>query len=274
MEEHTDIAYVKDSAAGGLHAFDLYVPAAQPRAGPLLVFVHGGAWRSEDKAKHAPLARRLAHTARCAVAVPNYRLTTPASGLRHPAHAEDLLAFLEFARGWAGPGGDAAYDPARLYVAGHSCSAHMVASILLAPSDDAPVAFPTLAPSDALLASVRGVIATEGLYDIDLLLQSFPTYKEWFIASTFGEHASYAAFSVSQYNLRPGAEHIRWLIAHSTKDPLVDILQSEAMIQRLESFSKANVESYLELSCEDHNGVLMEDKYHELVSSFISRMEG
>ena len=81
-------------------------------------------------------------TARCAVAVPNYRLTTPESGLQHPAHAEDLLAFLEFARAWAGPDGDAAYDPARLYVVGHSCSAHMMASILLAPSDDAPVAFP------------------------------------------------------------------------------------------------------------------------------------
>ena len=209
------------------------------------------------------------------MAVPNYRLTTPETQLKHPAHAEDLLVFLEFICSWDGPPGlgQRPYDSTRLYLVGHSCTAHMIASILLSPRPDAPVSFPSLAPSAELLASVRGVVMTEGLYDIDLLLRSFPTYKEWFIANTFGDQPSYAAYNVSQYDLRQGAEHIRWLVLHSTKDPLVDVLQSETMIQRLQSFASTNVESYLELRSEEHNGVLMEDKYHELVRNFISRTE-
>ena len=104
-------------------------------------------------------------------------------------------------------------------------------------------------------------------------MQSFPTYKEWFIANTFGDEASYVAYNASRYELRAGAEHIRWFILHSVNDPLVDVLQSEAIVQCLESYTKPNVQSYLKLSCEDHNGVLMEDKYHELVSNFIHHVE-
>lgn len=204
--------------------------------------------------------------------MPNYRLTVPETQLKHPRHAEDLLAFLEFITAWDGPSalGHRPYDPSRLYLVGHSCTAHMIASVLLVPPPDSPISFPSLSPSETLLVSIRGVIVTEGLYDIDLLLQSFPAYKEWFIANTFGDHSSYAAINVSRYDLRQGAEHIRWLVLHSTRDPLVDVLQSETMIQHLQSFNKVGVESCLQLTSEDHNGVLLEDKYHELVSSFIS----
>ena len=108
---------------------------------------------SEDKSEHAGLARRLAQLTSFAVAVPNYRLTKPETPHRHPAHAEDLLQFLDFVLGWEGPQGVAKpYDASRIYVFGHSCSAHMLTSILLTPPADS---FPTLAPSTRLLESVH-----------------------------------------------------------------------------------------------------------------------
>lgn len=154
----------------------------------------------------------------------------------------------------------------------------MLISILLAPPPTLP-AFPSLTPSAKLLASIRGVIMSEGIYDIDLLLQSFPTYKDWFIANTFGDCDSYPGVDTSAYELREGAERIRWLILHSKGDTLVDVLQSQKMIARLQSFDSINrredgveVENYLELT-KDHNDVLMEDKYHEIVNSFITFTE-
>lgn len=46
MEEYKNIPYVKGSTYGTWHEFDLYVPSGQANPGPLIVFVHGGAWRS------------------------------------------------------------------------------------------------------------------------------------------------------------------------------------------------------------------------------------
>jgi acetyl esterase/lipase len=232
----------------------------------------------EDKNDHAALARKLVVETSCAVVLPNYRLTKPETGLRHPAHAEDLLAFLHFVLVWPGPPGFTSppYDPSRAYILGHSCSAHMATSILLMPPPSQPN-LPSLKPSDTLLASVRGVIMSEGIYDVDRLLMSFPRYKDWFIANTFGDLESYAQYNTAAYNLRNGERHIRWLVLHSKGDPLVDEVQSQSMIDRLETLypsdgSDGNVESYLELKSE-HNDVLAEEKYHEVVRSFIARTE-
>lgn len=51
---------------------DLYVPENASADTPLIVFVHGGAWRSEDKAEHKPLANMLCSQG-FTVAMPNYR---------------------------------------------------------------------------------------------------------------------------------------------------------------------------------------------------------
>lgn len=232
----------------------------------------------EDKSVHARFARRLAEETSCPVAVPNYRLTTPANKLRHPGHTEDLHAFLHFVIEWGGLEGKETvpYDPSRLYLIGHSCSAHMLTSILLAPPT-AKDPFPSLTPSNALLASIRGVVMSEGIYDIDLLLQSFHEYKAWFIADTFGDSDSYTDVNVSAYDLRNGAERMRWLVLHSKGDPLVDEVQSQSMLSRLKTLLanvkvEGSIESYLDLTHE-HNEVFTEAKYHEIVSSFISRTE-
>lgn len=236
---------------------------------------------SEDKSDHAGLARRLAEGTSSAVAVPNYRLTTPKYPLRHPGHTEDLLAFLHFIREWAGPSpqGPLPYDPSRLYLIGHSCSAHMLTSILLSPAPTSKV-FPSLTPSGSLLRAVKGVIMSEGIYDVDLLLKSFPAYREWFIADAFEDLDSYVDVNTAAYKMREGGKGIRWLVLHSKGDTLVDEVQSQTMVAHLKTFESTahesgdagHVESYFDLT-QEHNDALLEDRYHEVVSGFIARTE-
>lgn len=286
LKDFRDIPYVANPD-GVYHLFDIYIPtgtATGTSPPPLLCFVHGGAWRSyvtlnmsrinithmfhlrEDKSKHELLARRLASVTSYPVAIPNYRLTTPKSRLQHPAHAEDLLAFLHFAVDWDGPVEmPRPYDRTKIYAIGHSCSAHMLTAIFLeGTSTHAPL--PTLTPSSHLMSSMSGIIMSEGIYDIDMLLRSFPGYKEWFISDTFGDHASYAPWNTMDMVLREGVKHTKWLVIHSQGDTLVDTIQSEGVVSTLRSMgADAGFNTDLE---GDHNDVLVEEVYPRIVGEF------
>ncbi|THG95072.1 hypothetical protein EW026_g6514 [Hermanssonia centrifuga] len=280
IQTYRDIAYLPTD--GVYHQFDLYLPPGSTSARPLVCFVHGGAWRSEDKSQHEILARRIVSLTGYPVAIPNYRLTTPSTQLKHPAHAKDALDFLHFILDWEGPSGGAQvlYDASRIFLCGHSCSAHMFTSIFLSPPnpDDSSA---VLNPSQKLVASVRGVVLSEGIYDIDLLLRSFPGYREWFIAPSFDDRLSYASFNTLNYEFRQGVEHIRWLVIHSKGDTLVDEVQSEGIYKRLCALLQdckdgngnaalGSVERYWDLTSE-HNVILKEKEYPELVSQFVLR---
>lgn len=256
--------------------FDFYSPPAPTRS--IVVFVHGGAWRAEDKADHAALAQSLCKHTQLAVAVPNYRLTpsNPQAGddvFRHPGHAEDLLHFLEFLIQWPGPDGITGVGGGtrRLYLIGHSCSAHMLASIFL----DSSKVTPSLGPSATLLEAVKAIVMSEGIYDIPLLLSSFPAYLGWFIANTFGQHDSYDQFSTTHLPLR--SSDIRWYIIHSKDDTLVDEIQSQKMYDRLHTLlgSKAaeGVSKNMDQITGDHNAIFKGDAYVRTVGDYITRMD-
>ena len=205
--------------------------------------------------------------------MPNYRLTTPQTPIQHPAHASDILRLLHFLTTWAGPT-PSDPSPSRLYLLGHSCSAHMLASVLLASP------FPDLTPSRDVLQAVGGVVISEGIYDVDVLLRSFPGYREWFIANTFGDLSAYPDVNVTSYPSRAGGEHIRWLVLHSSGDVLVDQLQSEIMFAHLSSIATIGVpaasESLLTVSKnfdelhEGHNELLRGEIYPRLIADFIA----
>ncbi|KAK7693622.1 hypothetical protein QCA50_003191 [Cerrena zonata] len=293
MNPTSKIAVVRDISYTGSHShlqsFDLYIPSESTNSSPLantcngsqnpnpssppplICFVHGGAWRSEDKSEHAVLAQRLAALTSFPVAVPNYRLTKPETPIKHPAHAEDVLHFLHFLLDWEGPkeSGRPCYDSERFYLVGHSCSAHMLASIFLSPIP--PTAFPTLEPSGRLLEATLGIIFSEGIYDIDLLLESFPEYKAWFIADVFGEHDSYAPSNTAAYNLRPEARHVYWLIMHSLGDTLVDIKQSRKFHEHITGMVEdSDVKVMWDDSLEgDHDEVLTKEQYAAIVARFV-----
>jgi acetyl esterase/lipase len=228
---------------------------------------------SEDKADHSRLARSFVTKTNFPVAVPNYRLTprTPLEedSLRHPSHAEDILQFLTFLISWKGP---APYDPRKIYVIGHSCSAHMLSAIFL----DSSKPTPSLSPSADLFDAVQAVVMSEGIYDIDLLLASFPHYRQWFVEPTFGSRQSYAEFSTTSAPLRTHKPQMRWLVIHSKGDTLVDVLQSDAMYNHLCQLhtlaavqTKAFVFKNMDELDGEHNCVVRGETYVQIVGNFI-----
>lgn len=242
--------------------FDLYTPPDSHQK-PLICFVHGGAWRSDDKLEHAQLARKLATTTSYPVAVPNYRLS-PTTGdpvIVHPAHAQDILQFLNFILSHPSP----SFDPHNLILIGHSCSAHMLSCIFL----DSSAISPSLSPSPELLQSVKAVIMSEGIYDLDMLITSFPNDREWFIQRAFGIAQSYTQFSVLKYPARP-LTPISWLLIHSKGDTLVDQIQVDAMYDHLSQLFPHKVTRNVDDFVDDHYAIPRSDHYVEVINQFTS----
>ncbi|KAF7302994.1 Esterase lipase [Mycena kentingensis (nom. inval.)] len=266
MNHHLNIAFTTE--ADPLRSFDAYIPSFPSQA--ILVFVHGGAWRAGDKADYKNLAAKLVEASGCAVLVPNYRLTpaSPSAGnkFEHPGHAEDILTFLTFLANWEGLAGLENISKLPVHAIGHSAGAHILASIFL----DSSAVTPTLTPSAAVTQLVRGIVLSEGIYDIDLLLKSFPSYCDWFIAAAFGQHESYIDGSVSRLALRPGLEHLRWLVGHSSGDTLVDVVQSETMRDHLQAlYGQSQVTSSFDAVAVEHDDVLLDPVFIELVAKFV-----
>ncbi|KAG1803653.1 alpha/beta-hydrolase [Suillus plorans] len=261
-DEYTDISYIPSHPPDNFHTFNFYIPTPR-NTSALICFVHGGAWRSEDKLDHAGLARRLASFTGYAVAVPNYRLCprefTEDNAIRHPDHAKDILRFLEFIITWQGPYGT---NSNNLCLMGHSCGAHVLSSIFLEATED------PLRPSSQLLNSTKAIIMSEGIYDIDLLLSSFPTYRDWFIEAAFGPRSAYREVSVTTMNPRIEYNHLRWLIVHSKGDTLIDEAQSEAMYHHLLR-NVSHVTRNFEQLIEEHNDILKGVEFVKLVGQYI-----
>ena len=102
-------------------------PADRPKA-PVLVFIHGGYWRSLDKADHSFVAPAFTHAGACVV-VPNYALCpgTPAQPVTIPHITLQMVQAVAWTwRNIARYGG----DPGRITVAGHSAGGHLAAMLL------------------------------------------------------------------------------------------------------------------------------------------------
>ncbi|MEX2100251.1 MAG: alpha/beta hydrolase [Acidimicrobiia bacterium] len=110
-----------------LVSLDVY-PATSDCPAPVVIWVHGGGWRTGDKRNQMIDKVRLWNDAGYTIVSVNYRLTDPAAAapVMYPTHNEDVAA----AVGWvhdniAKYGG----DPARIALLGHSAGAQIVASI-------------------------------------------------------------------------------------------------------------------------------------------------
>lgn len=116
---HRDIVYA--SVADADLKLDLYLPSTSTnRPSPLLVWVHGGAWRSGSK-KEMPLGPLVARG--YAVASVDYRLTPTAP---FPANVHDLKAAIRFLRAHQA---DYHLETTRIAIAGASAGAHLAALV-------------------------------------------------------------------------------------------------------------------------------------------------
>ena len=131
-------------------------PAAQPRS-PVLVFIHGGWWRSLDKAQHSFIAASLVG-AGAMVVVPNYSLCpgTP----ERPVTVESIALQMTRAVAWvyrnaALYGG----SPGRIVVAGHSAGAHLAAMMACCEWPEIDRRLP--------MQLVHGALGISGVYDME-----------------------------------------------------------------------------------------------------------
>jgi arylformamidase len=117
-----DVPYIEIAGVDrNLTSLDVY----RPKGGgpyPVVVFIHGGAWRMGDKKNHRDIGLFFAEKGYVTVNI-NYRLSPD---VIHPAHVKDVAAAIAWvARNIGGYGG----DPAHLFVMGHSAGAHLAALV-------------------------------------------------------------------------------------------------------------------------------------------------
>ena len=117
-QAHFDLVY--KTVGGSDLALDIYLPTARNQRAPLVVWIHGGGWRSGSKDR-CPVT--FLTDSGYAVASINYRLTTVAP---FPAQIEDCKAAIRWLRANADTFG---FDRERVAVAGASAGGHLAALI-------------------------------------------------------------------------------------------------------------------------------------------------
>lgn len=158
-----DVAY----GTGVGETLDVF-PSARTTSGPVpvLVFIHGGYWRSLDKSDHSFIAPPFTRAGFCVVVV-NYALCpgTPDA----PVNIPHIARQMEKALGWvwhqiAAHGG----DPRRITVAGHSAGGQLAALLLTS-------VWPLIGKGlpDGL---VRNALSISGVHDLEPIMHT-PMYQ-------------------------------------------------------------------------------------------------
>ncbi|MFF4343055.1 alpha/beta hydrolase fold domain-containing protein [Kitasatospora sp. NPDC001540] len=210
---------------------DLWLPESAPEPVPLVVFVHGGGWRTGRKDDPGPRLRewepgpfaRFAQQG-FAVACPQYRLSGEA---RYPAQSDDLAAALAWLHARAGELG---LDTGRTVLWGESAGGHLAALAALSPPAAGTGATITgcvtwYAPTDLthLGEDLSGIgrPAADDSRSREALLLGGPPHRR--------QEAARAASPVSHAS--PAAPP--FLLLHGTDDSLVPARQSVRLAEAL-----------------------------------------
>ena len=175
---------------------DVYRPNAQTRA-PILVMVHGGAWRIGDKANRAVVDKKLAYWGKQGwlfISL-NYRMLPDTAPY---TQAEDVAAALRYIQQHAAQWGG---DPERIIAMGHSAGAHLV----------------TLVATDPKLGgSLDGVLGTVSLDTAALDVEAIMTERHPRLYDrAFGDDPHYWRKTSPLRQLHPGVKPL--LLVCSTR---------------------------------------------------------
>lgn len=152
LDHRFDVAY----GEGEGELLDIF-PAAEPGA-PIMVFIHGGYWRSMDKDVHRFVARSFVPAGVSLVCI-NYALA-PSVGMDEIVR-QNRAALAWIYRNAATFDG----DPNRIYLSGHSAGGHLTAMMM---ATDWP-AFEDGLPSNL----VKGGCPISGLYDLEPIRHTY-----------------------------------------------------------------------------------------------------
>jgi len=142
---------------------DLHLPSGKPRA-PLIVWIHGGAWRSGSK-NDVPIRKLVAEG--YPIASVDYRLSTEA---RFPAQVHDIKAAIRFLRAHAN---EWQLSAKKIVIAGDSAGAHLAA--LVGVSNESRALEGEIGDNPRASSSVQGIISLYGAANLQTILkQSTP----------------------------------------------------------------------------------------------------
>ncbi|MGN9911379.1 alpha/beta hydrolase fold domain-containing protein [Phytohabitans sp. LJ34] len=225
---HANLVYADISGYRPLR-LDLYLPAGEG-PWPLVVWVHGGAWRNGDRKTLPETYLPLGFFDRIqrrgyAVASVDYRLSAEAT---FPAQLHDLKAAIRWLRGHAG---DFGLDPGRFALWGESAGGHLVALAgLTADSDD-----PRLEGDAGVSTAVQAVVDWYGVSDMIHTVRLSDDDPE--VQLLGGQPAELRELAA----LASPAEHAHadappFLCVHGTDDKIVPYSQSEHLAAVLHAY--------------------------------------
>ncbi len=210
----------------------------QPRKGtnlPVLIFVHGGSWRNGSKEIYPFFGERFALEGYVTLII-NYRLApeTP-----FPGFVQDAALAVKWAKdnvqNFAG-------DPNRVFLAGHSAGAHIVAMLALNPT--------YLKAVNLERSAVRGVVGMAGPYDIAAFFSQSPNLQQ-----AFGSDPG--AWAATQpLNFVDGTNPPMFL-QHGLRDSTVDYRQSIMLKEKiLAKGGRVELKTYPKLEHEELIGAV------------------
>jgi acetyl esterase/lipase len=207
---------------------DLYFPKRDTTSSqsPLVVWVHGGAWRSGSK-ENVPLLRWLDHG--FAIASVEYRLSPEA---KFPAQVHDIKTAIRFLRARSDELG---LDPERFVIAGGSAGGHLAALVGVS-SGIAPLEETTGEQVD-MKSDVRAIVSFYGASDLQTILQQSTEYGlsvrvpalQLFLGGQPTELPEVAKLASPVTHVDPTDPPL-WLI-HGDADPQMPIEQSRQLAE-------------------------------------------
>ncbi|MDF2773882.1 MAG: hypothetical protein K0S86_3379, partial [Geminicoccaceae bacterium] len=193
-----DVAYGADPK----QRFDVYVPRGARNA-PVVLMVHGGAWRTGDKRSRGVVGRKVERWSRAGIIVisVNYRLLP---GTDPVEQARDVARALAAAQARLGEWGG---DPGKVVLMGHSSGAHLVALLDARPS---------LATSVGARPWLGAVILDSAALDVvqTMTLSHLPLY-----ARAFGSDRTFWREASPQHHLSAGAKPLLIVCSSRRRDP-------------------------------------------------------
>ena len=218
VEKHKDLVYNPAKDADRVrHKLDLYVPKGA-KDFPVMMFVHGGAWKSGTKDLYGPLGETFAKQG-IGTAIINYRLTDGKGTVKHPDHIHDVAKAFAWVKASCGKYGG---SKDKLFVSGHSAGGHLVA---LLGTDES-----YLKAEGCTTRDISGVMALSGVYTISSLI----------LGDIFGkdEAVCKAASPITHCK----GSHPPFLIAYGNRDfPFMDLMAEDFGKKLKENKNEAKV---------------------------------
>jgi acetyl esterase/lipase len=244
-----DLYQLRDAPAG-----------AKPR--PVVIWVHGGAWRAGSKNWLPPSGTMLVRKG-FVVASVEYRFTQEAI---FPAQINDVKCSVRFLRSHAKQYN---IDPERIGAYGASAGGHLVA-LLGTDADDKSLEGTGGWPGAS--SRVQAVVDMFGPTDFLTILQQVktPTAQADLVARSFFGGPMDAVHEIAREAspvTHVSADDPPFLVIHGSNDPVVPVAQSEEFVAALK---KAGVEARLEVASGYGHGIHA-DKYERMIVDFFDQ---